>query len=560
MLIPMAFLVILGLLLSAACRRDRRRVGEEITLGVKRVPVCEAVIRRPGGTPEVVASRDDEFRNITLNTCVFGSSSGLSDVCSGICDYTGPEGVPDGVRTCHDVEEYWLRKVFEIVTAGRDDSTSRFYDPTGEGWCVSSYSCCGMEAEEEIPPGEIRGACTGSESLARRFCPECLEPVTEMKFPSCVPVAPGPDDPCCDVVEPPGDRLNFPPTPVGRISPPQNVIIQNCGEAVLEVSVDGTSIRETRTGPPSDDFRISLDDDDVDDCARRTLVESFAMIGHLRGPRENCEIQVQFTPTMPGPRRAVLVIRSNDPRSPKYISLDGEGMTPPPVPPDITVDPLVVTFPDTPVGTTSSAMSVQVRNDGEGLLLLDAIGIDRASGHPDDFLLDLTDCSPGRGLRTGEPSCTINVQFRPTAAGPRSAVLQIPSNDPDEDPVRVDLRGNGIVSLIAVEPVSLSFACPSFIFGCTAEQRVRIRNTGTRTLVIMNIQLTGLPAGSLDFVGRVVSTGRRLPSGSISVPPGGMIEVGITACRGTVNTADLVITSDDPVMPRVTVGLTKRCP
>jgi len=49
---------------------------------------------------------------------------------------------------------------------------------------------------------------------------------------------------------------------------------------------------------------------------------------------------------------------------------------------------------------------------------------------------DCTTLSPGH-------SCAIAVTFKPTASGPRNAILEIYSNDPEENIVRFNLLGSG---------------------------------------------------------------------------------------------------------------------
>ena len=45
-----------------------------------------------------------------------------------------------------------------------------------------------------------------------------------------------------------------------------------------------------------------------------------------------------------------------------------------------------------------------------------------------------------RTLAAGE-SCTVLVKFKPKTSGPKSAKLRIPSNDPDEGTVSLNVKG-----------------------------------------------------------------------------------------------------------------------
>lgn len=114
--------------------------------------------------------------------------------------------------------------------------------------------------------------------------------------------------------------------------------------------------------------------------------------------------------------------------------------------PDIAVDRTAIDFGDVAVGGTSAAETVTVSNDGAAGLNIGTIVITGADAG--DFALQNDNCS-GQSIAV-DGSATFQVVFSPSSASAKSATVEIPSNDPDEDPVTVDLSGTG-ESLVDVQ-------------------------------------------------------------------------------------------------------------
>ena len=104
--------------------------------------------------------------------------------------------------------------------------------------------------------------------------------------------------------------------------------------------------------------------------------------------------------------------------------------------PDIIVTPLPVPFGDVLVGTTADQV-VTVKNERDVNL---NIGLIIAPGAPFSIIADNVS---NQTLAPGQEA-TLTVRFAPVAAGPFNSSFDIPSDDPDEDPVTVNLSGNGI--------------------------------------------------------------------------------------------------------------------
>ncbi len=110
--------------------------------------------------------------------------------------------------------------------------------------------------------------------------------------------------------------------------------------------------------------------------------------------------------------------------------------------PHIYVNPTPLNFGDANVGS-SSDKQVTVRNDGSANLIIGAI---TSPSLPFSKIAD--NCS-GETLSPGA-RCTVTYQFSPTSAGTFASNSNIPSNDPDDNPVIVSLNGVGVAETVSI--------------------------------------------------------------------------------------------------------------
>ena len=111
---------------------------------------------------------------------------------------------------------------------------------------------------------------------------------------------------------------------------------------------------------------------------------------------------------------------------------------------DISVIPTSVEFQAIPVGN-KSAQNITISNESFGSNL--NIGAITLSGaNPADFLIQSDNCS-GRMLLPLE-TCTIEVVFSPKTKAAKTALLSVPSNDPDSPILNIPLNGSGGVTLL----------------------------------------------------------------------------------------------------------------
>jgi hypothetical protein len=103
--------------------------------------------------------------------------------------------------------------------------------------------------------------------------------------------------------------------------------------------------------------------------------------------------------------------------------------------PDISVTPNPVSFGNVNVGGTSD-QTATIKNDGNANLV---VGVITQPGQPFSKIQD--NCS-GQTIAPNA-TCTVMYRFAPTTSGNFSSNSNIPSNDPDGNPVTVTLNGTG---------------------------------------------------------------------------------------------------------------------
>ncbi len=252
--------------------------------------------------------------------------------------------------------------------------------------------------------------------------------------------APVPDIAVTDSVLP-GSDLQIPfGTVVEGNTSDQTVTVANGGTADLIIGV---------ITPPVTVFSIP-----VDNCSGQTLVPAATP----------CTLTVRFAPTTSGTFSDSLDIPSNDSdENPVTVSVSGTGI-PTPVP-DITVldsivpeDDLQIPFGDI-ITPRISDVIITVVNDGNADMLMGMIGENDPLADPFSILTD--NCSTT--TLAPSDSCIITVRMRPTSIAHFNDSLDIPSNDPDEPSVTVNLTGRGVI-----DPVDDIEDIDSGVFGVSS--------------------------------------------------------------------------------------------
>jgi len=153
-------------------------------------------------------------------------------------------------------------------------------------------------------------------------------------------------------------------------------------------------------------------------------------------------------------------------------------------PSPITLSPSSLTFPNTVPGAASVAQVVNIKNTGTASVTFSSISI---TGTDPTSFLQLNAC--GASLAAGA-SCAVLVALTPAATGAQTATLSVADNAVGS-PQTVALSGTGTVApSVVLSATSLTFA--STAEGTTSdEQSVTVTNSGSATLGIASIRLTG---------------------------------------------------------------------
>ena len=200
----------------------------------------------------------------------------------------------------------------------------------------------------------------------------------------------------------------------------------------------------------------------------------------------NCTLVVSFSPLAAGSRTATLSITHNAVASPQLVALQGTASAAPQG--KIELSALTLAFDDTVV-TSSATLPVTIRNTGTLALNFTAFSIGGASGAE---FSQSGSCSPTVPLAI-LAECTVNVVFRPTAAGPHSASLTVQS-DGSNGAATLSLTGIG---LPAPAPVVTLTPTPTLEFGAQTvsglypPRQVLLTNSGNADLIVSNIVVTG---------------------------------------------------------------------
>jgi hypothetical protein len=254
----------------------------------------------------------------------------------------------------------------------------------------------------------------------------------------------------------------------------ETVTVTNVGSADLTLGALGTA------NPLQAPFALG-----ADTCSGKVL-----------SPQTSCTVDVSFLPSTVDTFSDAFDIPSDDPdENPVTVSVSGTGTAIPVA--DITVTDSVAPATDLTLGfgsVSSGAFvteTVTVTNDGNADLVLGTVA--QADPLQGPFRLGADQCS-GTTLQPAG-TCTVSVAFEPVNEGTFSDSFDIPSNDPDENPITVSVSGTGTVQAVADITVTDSAEPPddhavtfgSLTEGRSAEQVVTVRNDGVGDLLVGSI-------------------------------------------------------------------------
>ena len=242
-------------------------------------------------------------------------------------------------------------------------------------------------------------------------------------------------------------------------------------------------------------------------------------------PNASCTFNVSFRPTTGGLRTGTLTLTDYATGSPQTVSLSGTGLAP-----VVSLSADSLSFSGQPVSTSSAPQTLTLTNEGGGALTPLTI---TTSG---DFA-QTNNC--GSSVAAGA-ACTISVVFTPTAPGNRTGALTLTDNAPNS-PQTVTLSGSGLGSTVNLSPTTLTF--PGQQVGTTSSaQPVTLQNTGSQSLSIASISITGANSGDFAQTNNC--------AGSVAVGGGCTISVTFTPTAGGNRTGALTLTDNGASSPQ----------
>jgi NHL repeat len=199
-------------------------------------------------------------------------------------------------------------------------------------------------------------------------------------------------------------------------------------------------------------------------------------------PGNGCTLQVKFTPTAAGTRTgAISISDDNVPGgTTQSITLTGTGRT---AAPALSLTPESLLFPAQQVGVSSGAQTLTLHNGSAGSVSLSAPVL------PAGFT-GSTSC--GATLGAGA-SCTIQVRFAPSAAGPLAAAVSIPVSG--QPAMSAGVSGTGVASaapVLVASPSPVAFGV--YVVGDNPSMNMTVKNPKGYPVGIRSSALAGSSA------------------------------------------------------------------
>jgi hypothetical protein len=201
-----------------------------------------------------------------------------------------------------------------------------------------------------------------------------------------------------------------------------------------------------------------------------------------------CTVSVNFKPVAAGAVAGAISFADSATGSPQTVALSGTGAA---AALTVTVSPTALTFASTTVGSTTAAQVVTVKNTSVSAVTLGTIGFTGTGAT--SYVESATTCTTSLAASA---SCTISVEFKPTATGSLPASLSIADNATGA-PQLVTITGTGVAAplTVTVSPTSLAFASTT-VGSTTAAQVVTVKNTSVSAVTLGTIGFTGTGATS----------------------------------------------------------------
>jgi trimeric autotransporter adhesin len=273
--------------------------------------------------------------------------------------------------------------------------------------------------------------------------------------------------------------LQFGYQQVGLASAPLTVTLTNSGNQALTFGTISGGNFGNGAGLITGDFAIASGGT----CTYTTIA-----------PGKSCTIAVTFTPTQDGARVGTISLASNAAGSPGVVELQGDGTGV--VPPNVTISPALLNFGTINQDTISSAMSVQLTNNGSAAVTISSSPAPALSGaNASSYALTSGPNACGSSL-AASASCNYWITFNPTAASVDTATFSVTTSASDT-PLSTNITGTGITP--TVPRVAMLQITPSLLTLFAGNGNCSL--PGVFTGPAANIQFCGAYATATDSKG-----------------------------------------------------------
>jgi sugar lactone lactonase YvrE len=290
--------------------------------------------------------------------------------------------------------------------------------------------------------------------------------------------------------------LSFAGTAIGTASSdsPQTVQLLNIGNQPLSLAVPVSGIN------PAISSNFTLASGAASDCAQLTPTSS---AGETLAPGGSCSLSISFVPTTSGSFAGSVTIEDNNlnaTNATQIVPLVGDS-------PVASLSAQTLAFGPQAIGSPSASQQIALTNSGGAALAITGFSVTGANA---SSFAETNTCGTSLAIAA---TCTIQVTFTPSAAGPSAASLAIADNAA-ASPRSVVLSGSGAyLPTVALTPASSSV---------TTVQSLAV------TIALSNAATTQVPTGSIILTsGAYTSASTMLAAGAATITiPAGSIAVG----------------------------------
>ena len=208
-------------------------------------------------------------------------------------------------------------------------------------------------------------------------------------------------------------------------------------------------------------------------------------------PQHSCYVQVGFSPSSTGIRKATLNSTENSGAGSQSVLLVGAGSP--------AGDPLVASVNgqfSSVVGVASQPIAIDVTNRSQSPATLAGLSI--VGGNASDFSIFENSCNAGRILSAGN-NCQVFVVFTPGTVGARVSDLQLSANAGGLVVTHISLAGEGLPPAKILSVPSAQSFTPVPV-GILSEMELTISNSGEQSVSLTSFTLVGRNATDVTIL------------------------------------------------------------